>query len=226
MMDMVKMESGFTNLPRYIVPKGNTAMNDIWEQFADRPLASDGPVTRLFRTVGIRDFGAAAHHIWELPYGRIADRNQLGLVLSEGRGTCSTKHALLAELAREQNISVQLTLGIYEMSERNTPGVGQVLNKYGLSYIPEAHCYLRYRGDRIDVTGVAAGPEPIQDFLYEESIVVEQIGAYKNDLHKRFLRDWISRTEAMEGRNLEEVWRIREECITALGAGEYAKPDS
>src|SRR5438876_7957523 len=75
-------------------------MNDILEQFTNRPLASDGPVTCLFRTAGIHDFVAAAHHIWELPYGRIADRNQLGLVLSEGRGTCSTKHALLAELAR------------------------------------------------------------------------------------------------------------------------------
>jgi len=209
-----------------MVRKGNAAMNDILEQFTNRPLASDGPVTCLFRAAGVRDFVAAAHHIWKLPYGRIANRNQLGLVLSEGRGTCSTKHALLAELAREQNISVQLTLGIYEMSERNTPGVGQTLKKYGLSYIPEAHCYLCYRGERIDVTGVAAGAEPIQEFLYEESIAVEQIGAYKNDLHKRFLRDWISRTEGMEGRNLEEVWRIREECIAALGAGEYAKPDS
>jgi hypothetical protein len=73
---------------------------------------------------------------------------------------------------------------------------------------------------------MAAGAEPIQEFLYDEPIAVGQIGAYKNDLHKRFLRDWTSRTEAMEGRNLEDVWRIREECIAALGAGEYAKPDS
>jgi hypothetical protein len=29
-------------------------------------------------------------------------------VLSESRGTCTTKHALLAELAREQRIDVQL----------------------------------------------------------------------------------------------------------------------
>jgi hypothetical protein len=112
------------------------------------------------------------------------------------------------------------------MSERNTPGVAQVLNNYGLSYIPEAHCYLRYRDERIDVTGVAEGAEPIQKFLYEEPIAVEQIGAYKNDLHKRFLRDWIDHTETMKGRKLEEVWRIREECIAALGAGEYAKPES
>jgi hypothetical protein len=201
-------------------------MNDILEQLTNRPLASDGPATRLFRAAGVQDFVAAAHHIWKLPYGRIADRNQLGLVLSEGRGTCTTKHALLAELAREQHIDAQLTLGIYEMSERNTPGMGQVLSQYGLSYIPEAHCYLRYGGERIDVTGVPTGAEPIEEFLYEEPIAIGQIGAYKNDLHKRFLSDWISRTEAVHPRSLEEVWRIREECIAALGAGEYAKPDN
>jgi hypothetical protein len=33
-------------------------------------------------------------------------------------------------------------LGIYEMHERNTPGVGAVLEREGLSGIPEAHCYL------------------------------------------------------------------------------------
>jgi len=61
------------------------------------------------------------------------------------RFTCTTKHALLAALAREQHINAQLVLGIYEMSERNTPGVGHVLSRYGLSYIPEAHCHLRYK---------------------------------------------------------------------------------
>jgi hypothetical protein len=60
-------------------------------------------------------------------------------VLEEGCGTCTTKHATLTELAREQRIDVQLVLGIYEMNERNTPGVGRVLGAYGLSCIPEAH---------------------------------------------------------------------------------------
>jgi len=36
-----------------------------------------------------------------LPYGRIADRNKFWLVLDEGRRTCTTKHALLSEVARE-----------------------------------------------------------------------------------------------------------------------------
>ena len=201
-------------------------MRDTVEQLTNRPLSEDGPVTRMFRAAGVEDFGGAAGYILQLPYGRITDRSQFWLVLEEGRGTCTTKHATLAELAREQHIDVQLMLGIYEMTERNTPGVGTVLNRYGLTSIPEAHCYLRYQGQRVDVTGVAAGAEPIDRFLHEEPITVEQIGAYKNDLHQRFLRDWIARTETLAGRSVDEVWRIREECIAALGAGEYAKPAS
>ena len=38
-------------------------MNDILERLTNRPLASDGPVTRLFRAAGVQDFGAAAYHI-------------------------------------------------------------------------------------------------------------------------------------------------------------------
>jgi hypothetical protein len=190
---------------------------DPLERLTHRPFSAAGPFTLLFQAAGIHDFAGAARHVLTLPYGRIAARQKLQLVLKEGRGSCTTKHALLAELACEQGIDVQLTLGIYEMSERNTPGVGRVLSAYGLDNIPEAHCYLRHESGRIDVTGVPAGAEPIDHFLHEEPITVDQIGAYKQDLHQRFLRDWITRTDAVRGRSLEEAWRIREACIAALG---------
>src|SRR5206468_3902356 len=167
-------------------------MPETLERLANQPLVFDGPVTRMFRAAGSRDFAEAAHHVLRLPYGRIADRSKFWLVLEERRGTCTTKHALLAELAHEQGIAVQLMLGIYEMNQRNTPGVGRVLQKYGLSYIPEAHCYLRYQGERIDVTGVPPGGEPIERFLHEEVITVDQIGAYKNELHRIFLADRVA----------------------------------
>jgi hypothetical protein len=186
--------------------------------FADRPLQGDGLITQRFRAAGVAHFVGAATLIWRLPYGRIADRNQFWLVLEEGRGTCTTKHALLSELAREQGIDVQLTLAIYEMSERNTPGVSAVLGKYGLACIPEAHCFLRYQGARIDVTGVTAGAEPIAKFLHEESITIEQIGAYKIDRHRRFLTEWLAGRDATPALSLDEAWRIREECIAALSA--------
>jgi len=193
--------------------------NDALVVLADRPFSASGPFTARFQAAGVRDFAGAARHLLSLPYGRITDREKFWLVLEEGRGTCTTKHALLAELAREQAIDVQLTLGIYEMHEGNTPGVGRVLGAHGLSYIPEAHCYLRHEGGRLDITGVPPGAAPIERFLHEEPITVEQIGAYKIELHRRFLRDWIARTETVRGRSLDEIWRIREVCIAALSAG-------
>jgi hypothetical protein len=116
------------------------------------------------------------------------------------------------------DIDLALTLGIYEMTERNTPGVGRVLDRHGLAAIPEAHCYLTRAGERIDVTRDVAGAEPIQAFLHEETIGADQIGEYKIDLHRRILADWIARTPAARGRTLDEIWRIRESCIAALSA--------
>jgi hypothetical protein len=181
------------------------------------PLTAAGPVTSFFLPLGIRDFRGAARHVWRLPYGRIADRSKLSLVLTEGRGTCTTKHALLAELAAEHGVDVGLTLGIFAMDERNTPGVGAVLDAHHLACIPEAHCYLTHAGTRIDITRDVAGAAPIDTFLHEERITPAQIGDYKIALHRRFLADWLARSPAGGGRSLDDIWRIREQCIAALG---------
>ena len=53
---------------------------------------------------------SAVTYIRRLPYGRNTDRSDILRVLREGKGTCSTKHALLACLAQEQGIPLELTL--------------------------------------------------------------------------------------------------------------------
>jgi hypothetical protein len=183
-----------------------------------RPLLGDRTITRRFRALGIDDFAGAARWLQHLPYGRTSRRDDATLVLTEGHGTCSSKHALLALLAGEQGIDVALTLGIYEMSERNTPGVGGVLARHGLASLPEAHCYLTYAGERVDITRDVRGNGPVEPFLYEEAIRVDQIGAYKVELHRRVLADWIARSPAARGRTVDHVWKIREACIAALTA--------
>jgi len=180
------------------------------------PFVGNGVVTRPFRDRGITDFAAAAHYVQSLPYGRTSRRDDVTLVLTEGRGTCSTKHALLAALGAEIGLDVILTLGIYEMSEANTPGVGPVLARHGLTAIPEAHCYLVSDGRRIDVTRDVTAAEPIPAFLHEEPIRIDQIGDYKVDLHRRVLAEWMSRDVAAHGRTLSDLWAIREECIARL----------
>jgi hypothetical protein len=102
------------------------------------------------------------------------------------------------------------------MDVNNTPGVGPVLRRYGLDSVPEAHCYLAYRGARLDLTR-AASTEPVVDFLHEESIEPEEIGAYKVHIHRAFMKEWALKRDL----DFEQTWRIREECILAL-----SEPDS
>lgn len=188
-----------------------------WPALPNVLLQPIGQITADFIARGITDFRAAGRCLHHLPYGRNVDRSNFLLVLPEGRGTCSTKHALLAELAHEQDLPIVLALGIYEMHERNTPGSGVVLDKYGLQCIPEAHCYLRYGGVRIDITRSGTEPtEPIGRFLHEEAIIPAQIGDYKVQLHQQFLRSWMANANVVGGRSFAEVWKIREECILAL----------
>src|SRR5262245_39413610 len=118
----------------------------------DIGLADAGPASRQFLARDILRYHDAARYVRSLSYGRNSDRANSLLVLPEQRGACSTKHALLAALAAEQGMPVSLTLGIFRMSERNTPGVGPVLERHALTEIPEAHCYLRCNGTRVDLT--------------------------------------------------------------------------
>jgi hypothetical protein len=188
-----------------------------WFMLPDIALKNVGKLSFDFLAQDIADVRAAGRYLYQLPYGRNTDRSDYRLVIPEGRGTCSTKHALLAALAQEQQLPVSLTLGIYEMHDRNTPGVGRILDRYELSFIPEAHCYVIYSGARIDVTRSGLEPtEPISRFLYEETISPEQIGGYKVRVHQQFLQRWSAQTALTQPRSFAEIWNIREECIAAL----------
>jgi len=167
---------------------------------------------------GICHFHDACEYVLGLPYGRTSDKSEWALVLVEGRGTCSTKHALIAALARELNMDIQLMLGIYPMKESNTPGVGEILDKSEFDFLPEAHCYLKYKDHVIDLTGVSGtDAEPINEFFIEEQIVPEQIGTYKEDFHKKYLKQW------EEESKFEEIWSLREACIHALASKNESK---
>ncbi len=187
------------------------------EAIPDVALQPAGDTTTLFLARGIPTLREAARYLWALPYGRVSNALRPDLVLHEGRGTCTTKHALLACLAAEQEIDLVLTLGVYEMTERNTPGVGPVLDRYGLEAIPEAHCYVVWQGERIDITRRVTAPEAITKLLYEERVSPKNVAPYKMRIHRQCLNEWRERsgTRAVKY-SLEELWRIREECIAAL----------
>jgi hypothetical protein len=189
-----------------------------WSVLPDVILRPVAPISDTLRQMGCNSYRSIARYLSELPYGRNSDRADFRLVLSEQRGTCSTKHALLAAVATEQSLRVSLVVGIYDMTEANTPGVGSVLNAHRLNSLPEAHCYLVYAGNRVDVTrsGVSSG-SPITSFQREWEITPIQIGSHKRALHQEYLREWILKRRDIS-MSFDDLWHVREACILALGA--------
>lgn len=180
------------------------------------PLPQNGSLSSLMIDKGIYDFKSAIAYVNKLPYGRTSDRTDFRLILPENKGTCSTKHAFLKQLAIEsQQETVQLFIGIYQMNEANTKGVGKVLDNYNLDYIPEAHTYLKINGNLLDITRTTANEISFVDsLLVEKEILPHQIANYKVDFHQNFLKQWIENERLPY--SFEEIWKIREECILVL----------
>ncbi|TMW71046.1 hypothetical protein [Alteribacter natronophilus] len=182
----------------------------------DFMIQSRGPVSETVLRLGFRTFHEIAAFVRDLPYGRNTDRSDYRLILTEGKGTCSTKHALLAALCGEHGKDdIRLYTGIYQMNGQNTPGTGPVLSRHGLTHVPEAHCYLKFNDERFDFTRPGAKAEGI---TAEKAITPEQIGEDKVRFHRRYTSEWI-KTENLPY-ELKDVWQIREQCIEALAEGE------
>lgn len=189
------------------------------------PLATDLPIATLFRERGVADFLSACRFVQELPYGRISDRTKLTLVLSENRGTCSSKHGLLAALAEESGDrgaaaegepDIELIAGMFLMSGDTHPALTDLFSGKPFKTIPECHCYLRYNGERYDYTTTKDAMKRIAPkIVREQRIEPHQVVEWKEMIHRNYVEGWLRRNPEF-GTSLEEVWSFREACIQQL----------
>jgi hypothetical protein len=161
------------------------------------------------------DFEELIENVKNIPYGRNSNRKDFSLVISENKGTCSSKHAFLKDFANKNNIpDVDLIIGIYKMNETNTK-IGTILKENNLDYLPEAHCYLKVNGNVIDATNNEANFEKLRNDILEEIIIEpDQVGDFKVKYHQNFLKIWITKNKISF--TFEEIWNIREKCIQKL----------
>jgi hypothetical protein len=179
-------------------------------------VSDETTLCREVRSLGFTAFERLAEHVRVLPYARTMNSEDPCAVLREGRGTCSSKHRLLAAVAQDSGRpEVQLAIGIYEMCEENTPGVGAVLAAASVTSIPEAHCYLSVEGERLDFTGLPRGnASPFTALIAESIVAPADLIETKSRLHGHALATW-ARTQGMSP---EAAWATREACIAALSA--------
>lgn len=180
-------------------------------------ILSDQKISKAFLKIKVNNFFEACLHVGAWPYFRNKDKSNLLAMFNEQCGTCSNKHALLKELANENNFNdLQLMLGIFKMNERNTPKIKGILKNYHLDHIPEAHCYLRYKNQILDFTNINAKPiHFLDDLLFETEIQVTDIMENKIALHKKYLQQWLNENPELPY-DLQAIWQIREQCIEEL----------
>ncbi len=115
---------------------------DLFTVFPDKEIHPMGTISTLFVEMKIASFHGACAYVHHLPYGYNSDRDDLLCLFKAGKGSCTTKHAVIATLASEMDLPVAKWIGIYAMTEDLVTGAGAIIEKYALPYLPMVHCFL------------------------------------------------------------------------------------
>ncbi len=125
---------------------------DSIEVLPDVNIQAKGVVSEKFLERKIETFRAACHWIKDLPYGSNSNNENSLILFEENRGTCTTKHGVIARLAQELELEIYKNLGFYRLNDEIVIGVNAIIQTHGLKFIPQIHCFLEYGSFRVDLT--------------------------------------------------------------------------
>ena len=181
----------------------------------DFPLTRSGKLSTLLMNQGIDCFHRAIAYLKKLPYRRLENPRDLTAVVTYHGGTFTARHALLVQLAREQGMTdMVLTLCVYEFNQEDCPMVGQVLKRHGIVALPEMCGCIKYRQRLFTI---AASDLCLQrEVVSEVEIAPVQIGNFKKRYHQNYLENWLQLEKLSQQWSVEQLWRIREECLHAI----------
>jgi len=181
-------------------------------------ISKKGIISEKFLSLKIKNFWDACSYVHELPYGYNSTTDDILILFKERYGSCTTKHAVIATLAKELKIPIYKTVGIYAMNEEIVTGTNHILVKYHLPYLPMNHCFLVYDSYRIDLTeGNNNGKNrSIEDFLFTEKVIPNISEKDEYLLYKTALKNHILNRKEIEGIKLIDVLRGRIDGIALL----------
>ena len=197
--------------------KENAAM-DHYHNFPDAVINGSGFIANEFLKLGIEGFIDACRYVHQLPYGYNSDRDDLLILFKDGKGSCATKHAVIATLGEELSLPILKSIGIYAMTEEIVNGTRRILSDYKMPYIPMIHCFLVYNPFRVDLTeGNHNGKNrPIDYFLYTQNVIANISAKDEYLLYRNALKNQISLREELKAVDLKHILQAREEGIKLL----------
>ena len=190
----------------------------IFNEFDILEIEAKGEYSEYCLSRGISDFGSLLRLVQNFDYGRNSNKENLFLVMEEERGTCGTKHAFMYELIKEQGWpDWELVLGVYIIDCENTVEACYLLEQTELFEVPNAHTYLKYKSDIIDATKIGSEGLAFKARLMSETkIDSNQIGVFKTELHRKFIKRWMGDNELGCTLSFDRIWGVREKIIEIL----------
>lgn len=188
--------------------------------FPDKEISSQGDMSGHFLGLGITTFRAACEYVHKLPYGYNSNRDDIMILFKEGQGSCTTKHAVIAILARELSLPVAKHIGIYGMTEKLVTGTAFILKKYALPYLPMIHCFLVYERFRVDLSeGNANGKNgPIDRLIFTMAARPDITAREEYLIYRNACKERILKREEFEGVALKTILLARQEGLALLKA--------
>jgi hypothetical protein len=146
-----------------------------YDVFPDATITSKGVFSDLFLSTGIKTFHDACKWVNDLPYDYNSDIVDSQLIFTEKKGVCLTKHGSIARLAEELGLPIKKHIGLFRLNDEIYTGIGKLLSKYGLDYIPQIDCFLKYNDFCVDLTdGNCTGKnKPIDEFDFIAPVAAE-----------------------------------------------------
>ena len=188
--------------------------------FPDKDLTKTGAMSQKFLNLGIKTFVDACQYVHQIPYGYNSNKDDLMILFKENRGTCTTKHMVIATLAQELDLALTKTIGIYPMTEELVTGTDNIVKKYDLPYVPMVHCFLEYDHYRVDLTeGNHNGKNrSIEDFLYAQKVTPDITAKDEYRLYRQALTDHVLPRQEMKHADIKTLLHAREEGLLLLKA--------
>ena len=191
---------------------------DSHDQLPDAEINLVGDFSIKFLDLGIKTFKDACDYVHNIDYGYNTNHEDKMILFKENRGTCTTKHAVIASLAQELGIPLFKHVCVYKFTEDITTGVNEILKKYEIPYVPMVHCFLVYENYRFDLTeGNHNGKKkPIDNCIHAER--VDPFISVKDEylLLKKVLKGKILPSKEMEGITEKTLLRARAKGINLL----------
>lgn len=191
---------------------------DSYNKIPNVEIKDNGKISRKFLELGITSFKEACDYVHNIEYGYNTDYEDRMILFNENRGTCTTKHAIIAGLAEELEIPLYKYVGIYKFTEEISTGTNEILKKYNIPYVPMTHCFLKYKDFQFDLTeGNCNGKNTtLEEFLHVEKVnpFISRKDEYL--LFKRVLKEKVLLSKEMDGISERTLLKAREESIILI----------